>query len=71
MHKTTLAEFIAKHGQTGAADRLGMTQPSVRKALLSEREIYVTEHPDGTFTAEEVRPFPSPDAVGRPARPIQ
>lgn len=58
MQTITLSEFIEKHGQTGAAERLGLTQPSIRKALKAGREIYVTEHADGTFTAQEVREFP-------------
>ncbi len=58
MQKITLSEFIEKHGQTGAAEMLGLTQPSIRKAMLSGREIYVTEHDDGTVSAQEVREFP-------------
>jgi len=61
MNKITLKDFVDRFKQTGAAVRLGVTQGAVRKALLAEREIYVTEHDDGTFSAKEIRDFPSID----------
>lgn len=59
MSRVSLTEFATKLGQQKAAAALGMTQGSLSKALGAGREIYVTEHSDGTFTAQEHRPFPS------------
>lgn len=59
MRRITLSEFASEHRQTKAAKLLGLTQGALHKALNSGREIYVTEHDDGTFIAEELRPFPS------------
>lgn len=59
MKEITLTDFVKLYGQRGAAEKLGVTQPAVRKALLAEREIYVTENEDGTFCASEIKPFPS------------
>lgn len=59
MRRITLNEFAAEKGQTKAALLLRMSQGALNKALRVGRDIYVTEHDDGTFTAEELRPFPS------------
>ena len=59
MRRITLSEFASEHRQTKAAKLLGLTQGALNKALNAGRDIYVTEHDDGTFTAEELRPFPS------------
>lgn len=59
MGRKHLKDFAAEHGQTKAADLLGMAQGSLNKALRLGRAVYVTEHADGTYTAEEIRPFPS------------
>ena len=59
MKKTTLHDLVCRRGQTAVAKALGVSAPAIAKALLAEREIYVTEHQDGTFSAEELRPFPS------------
>lgn len=58
MGRTPLKDFARARGQTKAAELLGMTQGSLNKALRMGRDVYVTEHPDGTFSAEEKRPFP-------------
>lgn len=58
MEHETLKEFACKRGQTKAAELLGMTQGSLNKALRAGRDIYVTAHPDGTFSAKETRSFP-------------
>lgn len=65
MKKTTLSEFVGLRGQAAVAKALGVSAPAIAKALIAERAIYVTEHDDGTFAAEELRPFPSqnPKAV--------
>lgn len=59
MRRITLSQFASEKGQIAAAQLLGMRQSSLSKALRVGRSIYVTEHDDGTLTAEEVRPFPS------------
>lgn len=58
MSRMTLQEFSRAHGQTKAATLLGLTQGSLNKALRVGRDVYVIEHDDGAFTAEELRPFP-------------
>ncbi len=59
MSRITLTQFAESKGQTMAAKLLGMSQGALNKALRVGRDIYVTELADGTFQAEEVRPFPS------------
>ncbi len=59
MRRIPLNEFATEKGQVQAATVLGMSQGALSKALRVGRLVYVTEHDDGTFTAEEVRPFPS------------
>jgi len=59
MNKTKLAGLVERLGQAGAAKALGVSPPAIAKAMLAGRDIYVTEHADGTFSAEEMRPFPS------------
>lgn len=59
MKKTPLPELVERIGQTAVAKALGISSPAISKAIRAERDIQVQEHPDGTFTAEEVRPFPS------------
>ncbi|MFJ7312546.1 Cro/CI family transcriptional regulator [Pseudomonas sp. NPDC098747] len=58
MSRTSLREFARVYGQTKAATLLGMGQGSLNKALRVGREVFVTQHADGSFTAEELRPFP-------------
>jgi predicted transcriptional regulator len=59
MKKTPLPELVEKIGQTAVAKALGVSSPAISKALRAERDIQVLEHDDGTYTAEEIRPFPS------------
>lgn len=59
MSRATLEEFSRRHGQNQAAGYLGMSQSSLNKALQLGRVIFVTKHKDGSYTAEELRPFPS------------
>lgn len=59
MRQVTLTEFAAEHGHTKAALLLGVTQGAVSKALRVRREVVVICHADGTYTAQETRPFPS------------
>lgn len=64
MIKIPLSQFVEKFGQYAAAEKLGVTQPAVAKALKCEREIYVFEKEDGTFFANEIKPFPSTTQKG-------
>jgi len=59
MKRIHLKQFVADRGQVDSASLLGVTQGAISKALRVGRDIYVTEHDDGTFTAEEVKPFPT------------
>lgn len=59
MSRVHIKEFARARGQTKAAEMLGITQGAINKALRVGRDIYVIETPDGSFFAEEVRPFPS------------
>ncbi len=58
MRQLTLSQFATEKGQTKAGNLLGITQSSINKALQAGREVFVTEHADGSYTAEELRPFP-------------
>lgn len=59
MEKISLPELVRKIGQAKAAYALGVEPPSIAKAIKAGRKIIVTPHEDGSYTAEEVRPFPS------------
>lgn len=59
MNRVHIKEFATQLGQTEAAILLGLTQGGLSKAIRVGRDVYVTKHSDGTYTAEEVRPFPS------------
>ncbi|MBW9400306.1 hypothetical protein FHC51_10840 [Leclercia sp. EC_58] len=54
-----LTEYAERFGQTKAAQDLGVYQSAINKALASKRDITVIVHPDGTVSAEELKPFPS------------
>jgi hypothetical protein len=54
-----LEEFAIEKGQTAAAQLLGMSQGALSKAIRMKRHIVVERHPDGSFSATEMRPFPS------------
>ncbi|WP_457295877.1 Cro/CI family transcriptional regulator [Pseudomonas chlororaphis] len=58
MKKTPLPELVERIGQSAVAKGLGVSAPAIAKALRTERHIQVTEHENGTLTAEEIRPFP-------------
>lgn len=59
MTRIHIKQFAQEKGQAEAARLLDMTQGGLSKAIRVGRDIYVTQHPDGSYTAEEVRPFPS------------
>lgn len=58
MSRIPLSQFAETNGQTKTASLLGMTQGALNKALRVGRNVYVIQHDNGTFTAEELRPFP-------------
>ncbi len=59
MKETPLETFVADKGQSEAARLLRVTAPAIHKALIAKRDIRVLELPDGSFQANELRPFPS------------
>ena len=67
MKKTTLTDIVAQLGQAAVAKALGVSPPAITKALKAERVIFVTEHPDGSLTAEEIRAFPHQPSQERAA----
>ena len=58
MNQISLSEFATQQGQAKAAELLGMTQGALSKALRVGRQVHVITNPDGSYVAEEVRPFP-------------
>jgi hypothetical protein len=58
MQRTPLKEFVTKVGQIKAASALGLTQGGISKAIRADRVVYVIELEDGSFKAEEIKPFP-------------
>ncbi len=59
MKRIHLKDFAKVRGQPEAASLLGVTQGALSKAIRIGREVLVTEHVDGTFTAVETKRFPS------------
>lgn len=67
MSNLHLRDFAKDRGQPEAASLLGLTQGALSKAIRVGRNIIVTHQADGTFTAEERRPFPArSDSKSRP-----
>ncbi|MDO7911371.1 Cro/CI family transcriptional regulator [Pseudomonas sp. 22-AL-CL-001] len=58
MSRIPLSQFAEQNGQTRAAVLLGMSQGALNKALRVGRDVHVIQHADGTYSAEELRPFP-------------
>ncbi|MFF3704485.1 MULTISPECIES: Cro/CI family transcriptional regulator [Pseudomonas] len=57
MQRIPLAEYAAKrHAKT--AEKLGMSQGSLSKAIRQGRSIFVIVTPDGAVRAVEEKPFP-------------
>lgn len=66
MSSTQLKDFVRERGQPEAAMLLGVTQGALSKAIRVGRNITVISKPDGTFSAEEIRSFPSrTDSISR------
>jgi hypothetical protein len=59
MRRIPLSDFAKEHGHTKAAHLLGCTQGAVSKAIRLGRDVHVLVLEDGSFSAQELRPFPS------------
>lgn len=59
MRRIPLADFAKEQGHTKAAQLLGCTQGAISKAIRLGREVFVTVLEDGSFSAEEIKSFPT------------
>lgn len=59
MKEIPLINLVAEKGLTAVAAALGCSAVAVSKAVNLNRKIAITIQDDGTYTAEERRPFPS------------
>lgn len=59
MNQIQLPELVLQIGQTAVAEAFGISPAAIHKAIRSGRQIIVTIHDDGSYTAQELRPFPS------------
>lgn len=57
MQRIPLAEYAAKR-HAGTAEKLGMSQGSLSKAIREGRSIFVIVSNDGNLSAIEEKPFP-------------
>lgn len=57
MKRIPLAEYAAKR-HAGTAEKLGMSQGSLSKAIREGRSIFVIISDDGKLSALEEKPFP-------------
>lgn len=57
MQRIPLAKYAAKR-HAGTADKLGMSQGSLSKAIREGRSIFVIVSGDGKLSAIEEKPFP-------------
>lgn len=58
MKKISLSNYVKNHGQYKTAQRLGLTQGAISKALKYKRNIYIHSNHIGKLQAIEIRPFP-------------
>lgn len=67
MQRIPLAEYAAKrHART--AEKLGMSQGSLSKAIREGRSIFVIVSDDGALSALEEKPFPGQRRQGLPSQ---
>ncbi len=59
MNQISLSELAAQIGQAAVAEAFGITPAAVHKAIRLGRQIIVSVHADGSYTAQELRQFPS------------
>ena len=57
MDYTSLKDFVAKHGQKGAGQLIGVTQGAVGQMLQNKRDIYIMERGDGQIETWERKPI--------------
>lgn len=62
MEKITLSQYVAELGQCNVAEKLGVTQAAIRKALLKKRKIFIFLENGQFVHAMEERTFPSSKA---------
>ncbi|MNJ47351.1 Cro [compost metagenome] len=73
MNPIPLPDLVAQKGQAAVAEAFGISPAAIHKAVRSGRRIIVTIHEDGSYTAQEIRPFPAQRPVQDPrnsANPI-
>ena len=63
MNQFKLPDLVVHKGQASVAEALGISPAAIHKAIRSGRQIIVTIHDDGSYTAQELRPFPSQKAL--------
>lgn len=56
-HTVSLIDFCKDHTQIEAARILKKTQGAVFQMLRDKRQIYITRHLDGTYSAYEIKRF--------------
>lgn len=66
MNQISLSELAAQIGQAAVAEALGVTPAAVHKAIRLGRQIIVSVHDDGSYTAQELRSFPSHKSLPTP-----
>ncbi|PHM63978.1 Cro/Cl family transcriptional regulator [Xenorhabdus stockiae] len=59
MEKISLSEYVKQNGQAKTANLIGVHQTAISKALRAGRKIFLVRQEDGSYKAEECRPFPS------------
>lgn len=59
MRTIPLKDLVDEKGLVHVAKALEVTPPAIHKAIATDRNILVTESPDGAIRAEEIKPFPS------------
>lgn len=59
MKQIPLTELVATKGQAFAAKSLRVSPAAISKAISAERNISVICNEDGTFEAQELKPFPA------------
>ncbi|MVV51899.1 Cro/Cl family transcriptional regulator [Pseudomonas sp. PB120] len=67
MEKISLEDLVVRLGQATVARALGVKPASIAKAIRTRRNIVVTVAEDGSFEAQETRPFPSQEYVSLPS----
>lgn len=68
MNQIPLPDLVAKIGQASVAEAFGISAAAVHKAIRLGRQIMVTVHDDGTYSAHELRPFPHHKAAANLAQ---